>query len=509
MILKYLYKVYSIIKPIRILFLFICLLILNSCIKDDFKKVSIDGWNPDLAIPIANTYYSIQDIINIAPENGFIDIGPTNLINIVYENEVYNVKAKDIIEFPNYDLSLDTAINLLELNINNQSILKEIVLKDGELRYLVSSSFSEPVRVILTIPNATFGNVSLKKDFIIPANSVINELIDISNYTLELENGSLPIEYHSELVSNGSPVELDFFNFSLTNLIWERINGFFGNLSLDYQIKPIDINIFEKWKKGSVHIINPKINIEFTNSFGLPFTTSLSNFDFIDKNSNSLNLSGSFTNTNVIINPLSFENTAEVTRYEINKNNSNITDILVLTPTQLNYDFQLYSNLTVDTSTLNFIDQDSELSVHVDVELPLEGRIEGGVFVDSFLVDFNDETPVNYVMFKLKTINFLPINVRLQVYMINNEQMVIDSLLKNDSNLFSSGPIDNNGRLIELNENLTFITLNTEQINSFNKTEKLYVKVYLETTNKGLSNVQFLSTNGLGLELGIQTEISL
>lgn len=489
-------------------FLFV-LLFFNSCFKDDFKNISIEGWNPDLAVPIATAYYSIQDLIDVAPENGFVNVDETDLINIVYQNEIYNLKAKDIINFPNYSQLLDTATNSIHLDINNESILKKVVLKNGEIHYTVSSSYAEPVVVNLIIPNATLDGVAFHTSFVIPANSTVNGVIDISNYSIDLNDGLLSVEYYSELISSGLAVSLDLFDFRLEELEWKNLNGFLGDLEIDYEFEPIDLKLFENWILGSVHLVSPKINIEFFNSFGLPFSTNLTNFNFSNDNSNALNLSGSFSNSNIIVHPLSVGNDSETTQFEINNSNSNISDVLVLTPTQLNYDFDLYSHLQVDTSFLNFVNQDSELSLSVDVSIPLHGRIEGVVFVDSFLVDFDDNLPVEEVLFKLKTTNFLPLSLGIQVYMIDAQQNIIDSLLVEDTNILSSGPLDDKGRLIASKEKIDYIKLKNEQIDNFNNTESLYVKIFLETANDGLSNVQFLSTNGLGLELGVQTKVAL
>lgn len=87
--------------------------------KFDFDKVVTPGWNPEFAVPLVNSTYTLQDIIGDSSSK-FIKVNPDNSLSFVYSSDrVFSLKAGEIIELPNVQNQFEIPVMLPPLPPGN------------------------------------------------------------------------------------------------------------------------------------------------------------------------------------------------------------------------------------------------------------------------------------------------------------------------------------------------------------------------------------------------------
>ena len=131
-----------------------------------------------------------------------------------------------------------------------------------------------------------------------------------------------------------------------------------------------------------------------------------------------------------------------VTRFSMNKDNSNIVEVLGSSPVALDYDVDAITNPDNDDAIRGFMTDSSRYVANVEVELPIYGRASGFAAIDTFDIDFSDFQDIKEVEFKLITKNDLPLEVGMELYFEDQAGKVVDSLFTGITPVLAPAPVD-------------------------------------------------------------------
>jgi len=135
----------------------------------------------------------------------------------------------------------------------------------------------------------------------------------------------------------------------------------------------------------------------------------------------------------------------KTTTYAFSKENSNIDTLLGSKPIAIDYDFDATTNPDNISTIRGFVTDESEYVVNVDVELPIFGRADRFLAVDSFDVNFSSYDNVESAEFKVVSENGIPLEIAMQMYFVDANDNVLDSLLMDDLTLIEAAPVDGDG----------------------------------------------------------------
>ncbi|MBA7592291.1 hypothetical protein ES708_34471 [subsurface metagenome] len=92
---------------------------------------------------------------------------------------------------------------------------------------------------------------------------------------------------------------------------------------------------------------------------------------------------------------------------------------------------------------------------------------------------------IKYMMMRMETENWMPLDLGIQVYFIDSTQnwLRLDSLFGEDKDIFKSGVLNADGRVIQATQKITEVVLTTSQIENILDANKLLMKAYIETTD--------------------------
>ena len=189
------------------------------------------------------------------------------------------------------------------------------------------------------------------------------------------------------------------------------IYGKFGQDTVQIGRETLDIDFFENSSGEGIFFGNPRMTFDFHNSFGIPFGLDFSTI-FGDNGAGTTQtfLSGDIIEKIPVVNSGDFNNPGGLvqTILEANSGNSTLVDVLATSPSRLGFDVTAISN-PYDANASNFLVPESKVSAAIDVEIPMEIRLEN--FEQSGTLSLGDGLDirnVDSVFMRVATFNELP-----------------------------------------------------------------------------------------------------
>lgn len=505
--------------------LFLCLFFFGCRKTNDFDNLNSAEWNPSLAVPLINTKIKVEDFISSDSDHEIIEVGNENEINLMYQSEIVSLYGSDLFDIPDISGILNDFDIDLPFPFGPQQDIGNIKLKSGKLSYSINAQNDDEAAITLTIPFAQLFGESFEETIHIGGSNPTYKsgVFDLSNYNIDLSGGGdlnnkLNIQTIIDLI-NGGLGDFDKYEIivSFQDLIFEYVEGFFGSLNFGLAGDTIALSLFEKWKEGTFQLFDPQIGVEIENSFGIPINASFTTFeadeDVSGQNVIPLETSVEIGDTFELNFPnLSDAGSFETTDFTIDESNSNLTNIISLSPTQLRYALFFVANASADASSFNFILDDSFFKVNLDLKLPMKGRIENVIVQDTF--DFSASTAnlfqnVNTARFRLETINNLPLGMDLQVYFLDEYNQILDSLLSESETILKAPPVNTAGKITSPVNNINFIDFDKSSAAAIDNAKKVMVRIKVNTSENGDLPVSLYTDYYLGLKLGVITNLNL
>ena len=511
---------------------------------DNFKSVLVDSGFVNLKIK-NNLPFPIdigliisdenKDILNIEAK-GIIPNQVYNISEDIKDKEIYNELKVEITSFntvgsqgvpidlspskDNFEISFEIdeliitkgEINIsevddffdgnfdLDLNFYDSVELKNIIFNQGRLNFGISSFLGYDVEIDYLIP--AIRNDDTISDIIeLKSNGSYNIDYDITNYDFDLYN-EIKEKYNNLRVSSKFKIksetgyilyksneEIDV-TFTFSNLIFDEINGYFGNNKYLIEKEEIELekellDFYDKIE-GEFLFTNPSLGVNVNNSFGIPLFINL------DIKASNNNNSESIIINDRVVEAKSKDGSFEETKIFIDKENSNILNFINLPPKDnlliegdiiLNPDEKIYDN---------FILKNSEIEANIFLELPFQISASNLMISDTFQIEgINFDSDLSDARLLFNYESDIPLSFDIELIYLDKALFEIDRNVgeinikgsDTDANGYSTGSISNTFE-VNLSENLLKrikeveniimnIELNTEKNRSVNITSEI------------------------------------
>jgi len=273
----------------------------TACLEEleDIDKAEIGTLNPDVAIPLVSTNFTMEEFLregnsvaSITEENGVILLTYSDTIIsqgadslLVVEDQASPdlvVSGAAMSAIPTNGSQTFTRSATFNINNSGGDQLDSIWLSAGDLMSAVE--VEAPVSGNVTI---TFNSIQQNGQSIAQtlswtfdgtnSNQTVNATDDLTGASLVLTMGggtnevsfeaSITITNEGTPVSNTDEVRV---NFSLANLGFAGIFGDITTRNITTPRKSVDIDIFNNINEGAFQLDDPRLELSFINSFGLP-----------------------------------------------------------------------------------------------------------------------------------------------------------------------------------------------------------------------------------------------
>lgn len=499
-------------------------LLFAACSKiDDVSNADILDGDPEFAIPLATATTSFQELIENFDDNTFITIDADGLIRLRYEGDVSVRTSQEILEdavasLPNILPLSQTNPDTLPFNSPEELEVDSAVVKMGAMVGFTAARDADMPSIAsikITLPQVRLNGEALilEKDF--PAGLTILGFspIDIGGHALVPEDGKLNVEYEAydengSLITFGENgyalvITLDDFDFSY-------VEGYLGYRTHDGDRDTIAIDFFENWIQGEVYFEDPEIRINLENSFGIPTRSVINIFDIYTATGDVLPLESDVLNIADnqgidFLYPTSNQVGEVLTQtFTFNKDNSNIREVLGSQPVALDYDVDARTNPDSLIDIRGFLTDESYYKVQVEVELPMYGWARGFVATDTFDIDFSDYDNIQEVEFKLVSDNGTALDIASQVYFLDADDNILDSLLTTQESLVAAAPVNAEGIVEEPFSKSTLISYSADRFEGIRDAKKAALQTAFSTVNNGAVSVRVFAKDEVSIRMGMK-----
>jgi hypothetical protein len=247
---------------------------------------------------------------------------------------------------------------------------------------------------------------------------------------------------------------------------------------------------------GEVRFLNPSIKFNYINSFPDPIKISLNVTGTGKGKTVALNLAP-FTLSKPTL-PVQQEISAS---YVIDKNNSNLPDVISLPPETVNYSGTAVITSTVkDSQADNYVLSSNHLTGSLEIDVPMDltlNNLQLTDTIDNFLKDNNSNDPLNPESFQLLRINIsakngFPLGIGLKMSLYNSSTNSVKSTI-DATGLLNPAPVDSNGKANGVGETSTSIEFTKDFLSNVNKADKIIFRFTLNATGNVTQEIKIYS----------------
>ncbi len=484
---------------------------LFSCRKVD------PSWDVNINAPLLKT---TMDLDNILPDS-LINTNNDHSLSLVYSYSFYNFSFDSLIDMPDtlssrylppvngYTVNPGQVFyNLTENNhLSFQGAqISGVDFHSGYITLEVFSSITEPIVVTYELPYATRDGIPFKVTVTVPASTPgtiqhYQNFFDISGYSLDMRG---PTHLNSNILTSTTKAMLDpsgngytldssdvfRFNIRFKDISLQYAKGYFGNNSFAFGPDTTPIDIFNKITSGAFDFESIKLNLNVKNGFGVDARVMFDQISSINTATGhhvALNdpIIGQAINISRAVETGDHANPVTPSEYSFNLGNSNILDLIENVPDMISYKVHVDCNPLGNISSGNdFIYYGNYLDASLDMEIPLSLIANDLTLTDTVDFDLGDNpNTIKSGTLTLLADNGFPFSAKIQLYMLDENRQITDSLLFPD--MIAAPDINAFYKVVHPKRSVLQIPLPEEKIPRLYEMKKMLLVARFNTAGAG------------------------
>jgi hypothetical protein len=505
---------------------------LNSCYKDRFNLDELAGgeWNPEVAAPIIKSRLTMDDVISKSVEEWREN--PDGLLSLIYHQKSSTSLADEIVVIP--DQSADTNFRVTlpsgmipgdstsklfsffaQVTGSNGELIDDVFFKSGYLDFEVTTNLNHNAKIQIIIPSLTKYGVTFYQSIEIPSSGGATHTVKVSfpiglyKAVFNHPNGTdnqieefMKVYVNFGVASNNSPYSLKISQ-GLRDLSYYNASGYFGQHDFFIDKEVLGISLFDNSVIDQIFLEDPKLHLNFYNSFGFPINVTMEEF-YVEKNGLTMN----FVSTNlptfgILAATKMYE--FDTTRITFDKANSNIVDIFNFQPKKIAFKEKLTAN-PLGIPQPNFLFDTSKVYIDAEVELPLYGRTLNFTLRDSSDINVERQAGVISAELRFNLGNEFPVDANVQLYLADSNSIIIDTLLSGTDMILMSAPVGPapDYRTSTIANKTTVVVLKGDKLENLWKAKKIIFSANLSTADQGSKVVKIYSDYGIDIRVAVK-----
>jgi hypothetical protein len=438
------------------------------------------------------------------------------LIDLNNSNILVTIRGRDLIAksgrviIPEQPLTSFNENDTITFNPGSGVEFDELKITTGNFSYHFQSTCQLKVTFGVILPSVLRSGVPLSESVNVNPNSVTNGTIPVNNTIFDLGTdpiqpfNKIPMETSIVVKSDGLMVNFSStdkiqLNLTLPSPDFDYIKGYFGQQiasivpdSIDFDIKNVLNHI-----SGDIHISNPSITVNYSNSFALPVQIALNAEGVRNAQTADLGLSPF-----ILAYPVAPADRDISASYLIDKDNSFLPDLISLPPEKIRFSGSAKMNPAGSNGLRNnYVFGNSRLFGSLEIEVPVDFRLNNFEYTDT-VNNFLNDSSINNDNFKLENVELLrvniaakngfPLGVSVKMSLYDSSTNVIKSTV-DAANILEPAPVDSNGKATGVTETSTSIEFTNEFFSSITKADKIIFGFTLNSTGNGTKDITIYS----------------
>ena len=516
---------------------------LAACNLDSIEldKVKGPSLNNTFAINLGNIKYSVSELVESLEDDQLeVSEGSDLLLSFIYRDTTRFTDIADFIDINNVSnevnfapfdvdlpaiptenvVTLPTELFEFEFNPEGGQRVDSTFFKEGMLTYMVTSDFGVRIAYSFTIDDVQDqdGNPVVFAGTLTETQRSSTQQISLEGFKNVASRVGDANVFTSSIdltftVPAGTAISAgDEINVSLVfeNPEFSAVFGDFGTDPIDVQEDTTEIAVFDEFNEGGLFLNDPSIELEFENKFGVELGIDLQGVKSVDGNDVSIDLSGDVVdNLQFIDAPNNSQLGEEVTSsFTINKDNSNIDELLNSSPEQLVFSVAAVPNPAGSDNLNNYLFDSSYMEIRSTIAIPLDFRMDGFSRDFEIAVPGSDLEGADSLQLNVRVVNEIPFNGTLDLSFRNEDGEELYQLP--DIGVIESPNIGSDGRTVEASESISAIKLDADGIDAFLKTTDIIATMNIFTFESELgTSVKIFSDYQLDIFLTAEGRVEV
>ncbi|MFT7161643.1 MAG: hypothetical protein ACI9GZ_002830 [Bacteroidia bacterium] len=516
----------------NILFPIFAIILFGSCNIDDleFDNIKDLEYSAKVAIPLGSASYTIKELIEDLEDDRLeINEGSDLALSFIYRDNSSFEISTDFVDFGIIENNITYNLGLLDSPIpapnaftipiapvaftfefpedTGGDLIDSLFYSSASLTVQVSSTFDGNIDYTATMIGIkrTANNADLTISSNVNSTFTDTNQTSLAGYKTIFDNSAGANQFQFILEGNinvpagalaKSSDKLDL-NVTISNIELSQVYGDFGLTEVEIQDQSIDFDGFEDFSNTGLELGDPKVILDVTNYYGIPIKIDMSGMTVRDKDGGIVSLAGDISDNGIIINSPTIAGGKADTHIEISKENSNIQELLRITPVNITVPIIGTTNPEGSPGPQfnNFLIDQSAIEVMATIEIPLDFKMSGfstEVEFDISDIDIEDANSMDITLF---TKNQLPIDGTVKLMILDAN----DNISYEISNLIilKSPPVGPDGRTTNTEESSETIELDQVgidafingktivaniEVDSFDASNDIFVKIFSDYT---------------------------
>ncbi len=520
----------------------------------DLDNIGETTWEPELAIPLVNSSFTIKDLLLEADKRGQVLTDPvTGLCSLVYRGQLVSPSGAQFVILPDqnfqaeFEASVSDANNINTLPTGgtyltgtsttltfepdtNIVIIDELTLSDGDLIIDINSNINQDVLLTVTVPAAQKNGQVFQESFPIPAatgGNVSQQIrMDMSGYVIDLTQGgtttntvtcnyTVLITKTSATLQAGQRITMDN---RLQDLRFSLIRGDFGQQKL-FNIDDRDTIALSLFKNvvpdsGNFRLNQAIANLKIENGFGIPLRIDTL---LLEPYGSGQTFPYPYIPTPQGYTPLYLAAPAAPGQITVTTppsiggpNAIELNAIISAKPKNLVYGLEALSNPNgpPPPGSRNFISDTSRVRIRFEIIMPFYGSAWNFTFRDTTPFDLGSDFTEYLTSAELRstTTNGFPFDVEMNIDFTDSDYQVLQTLKPETEfeRVIESAMINANGDVTQPTVRNTRFLINSNEVAQLKDVRHIIVRAKGSTTNNGVSDVKIYDHYRLDFKLGMK-----
>ena len=430
------------------------------------------------SFPVIASGATVSDSISIAGET--MD---KNLLAILHNMDIIASNGPVLI---NYSDAVITTITISDIGITNATAIfpeqqltetlkehsfdmggaqiKEIGIKSGTVTIYVLSTLPNG-KMIYNIPSLKKNGLSFTSGEMLIPEATNTDLtafeFNFQGYVLDLtgQNGRLGgdtintiyTEAYTFIDSTGELETINytdsFYSYVEFDVTAEYAKGYLGQDTIEFGPETKELTLFNKINADIFDLEKADLKIKFENFIGADAEIEIN--DFSTSNLNTTVLAGVDQNGNTIIG-----HNYTIDRASLSGNglpiNQSVTEIIIdademleILPDKINTQATFYINPNGQATSDDFLYPDYPIKASMNMEIPLSFIAKNLTLIDTTEISISNQEDLEIDQLFITIKNGLPLDANLKLVLLDNQNLVIDTLLPGTTILAASTDANN------------------------------------------------------------------
>lgn len=518
-------------KNLILMSLLCCLLMIGCKGEDifvDFNKEG-DGKDFEFAGPFAKVNITVLEWIEEAFPNEEFDVDANGLISKGYTEEIFlewdglaeitdksgefifpTIKTGGALEYP----------QKIQFNNTNDVRFDSLIITSGNLTYNVDAPVGTNGFITISIPELITANGPYTRTLNITASQRTFEIsLPLNRSKIRFSHddpNSSYITFNTSIdINPNNPVDTPGtarIAYTITDIIPEVAFGYFGQKEKSKIDASISFSLFKDMDLiDEIEFADVELDIMAYNLIGVPFSVRTENIRlFNDETPEEVDLllidNNNFVEMDVPTAQFANPIIAGTSNKIINNINSNFKTLGNKYPDRLLCDIRGFSNPDGEESQ-NFITTETRLRTDLKLKIPFWFKAALYTRKDTVEFDFNDMIgedkeyieKLEFAKIHFDFFNKFPIDIIANAVVVNENNVVIETLFGGDQNVIKSGVPNSIGRITKAEETEFVVSITNKQIKRFisENAKNIIIETKASSYNQGLDYVKIFDTTAL------------